>query len=99
MAITVFASSRSSSPGDEFYTDSWGRMLDQALTELRAVPPPEAVRAQFDQAYALAQQMADTMMRPGGVGNTDDGGTDFIDTLHQVEATPGMQECTFHGPR
>lgn len=84
--------------GDEFYTDSWGRILDQALTELRAVPPPEAVRAQFDQAYALAQQMADTMMRPGAVG-TDDAGTDFIDALHQVEATPGMQECTFHGPR
>jgi hypothetical protein len=39
------------------------------------------------------------MMRPGAVGDTDDGGTNFIDALHQVEATPGMQECTFHGPR
>jgi hypothetical protein len=89
--------------GPVFYNESWGRILDEALTELRAVPPPEALRAQFDLAYALVEQMADAMMRPGGVGDErqvgEDGSTDFIDALHQVEGTPGMRECTFHGPR
>jgi hypothetical protein len=89
--------------GPVFYNESWGRILDEALTELRAVSPPEAVRSQFDLAYALVEQMADAMMRPGGVGDErqvgGDGSTDFIDALHQVEGTPGMRECTFHGPR
>jgi hypothetical protein len=89
--------------GPVFYNESWGRILDEALTELRAVSPPEALRAQFDLAYALVEQMADAMMRPGGVGDErqvgGDGSTDFIDALHQLEGLPGMRACTFHGPR
>jgi hypothetical protein len=74
-----------------FYNESWGRILDEALTELRTVPPPEAVRAQFEQAYALVEQFADDMLS----GSLDD----TVDAIHQLEGLPGMQECTFHGPR
>jgi hypothetical protein len=72
------------------YNESWGRILDEALTELRTVPPPAAVRAQFNQAYALVEQFADDMLS----GSLDD-----ADAIHQLEGLPGMQECTFHGPR
>jgi len=75
-----------------FYNESWGRILDEALTELRALQPPEAVRAQFDQAYALVEQFADDM-RSGSLNDPT------ADTIHQLEGLPGMQECTFHGPR
>jgi hypothetical protein len=75
-----------------FYNESWGRILDEALTELRALPPPEAVRAQFDQAYALVEQFADDMLS----GSLEDS---TADAIHQLEGLPGMQECTFHGPR
>ena len=78
--------------GPEFYNESWGRILDEALTELRAVPPPEAVRARFDEAYALVEQLADAMM-------ISDTNPSLVDLLHQIEGVPGMQECTFHGPR
>jgi hypothetical protein len=78
--------------GPEFYNESWGRILDEALTELRAVPPPEAVRARFDEAYALVEQLADGMMN-------SDTNPNLVDVLHQIEGAPGMQECTFHGPR
>jgi hypothetical protein len=78
--------------GPEFYSESWGRILDEALTELRAVPPPEAVRARFDEAYALVEQLADAMMN-------SDTNPNLVDVLHQIEGLPGMQACTFHGPR
>jgi hypothetical protein len=77
--------------GPEFYSESWGRILDEALTELRAVPPPEAVRARFDEAYALVEQLSDGMMN-------SDTNPNLADVLHQIEGAPGMQECTFHGP-
>lgn len=42
--------------GPEFYNESWGRILDEALTELRAVPPPEAVRARFDVYFTRSRE-------------------------------------------
>jgi hypothetical protein len=62
------------------------------IAELRTVPPPQAVRAQFDQAYALVEQLADDMRS----GSPD---TNFPDAIHQLEVLLGMRDCTFHGPR
>lgn len=92
-AICTAAHSRVLKEGEPpYYSESWGRILDEALTELRTVPPPEAVRAQFDQAYALVEQFADEMLS----GSVND---PTADAIHQLEGLPGMQECTFHGPR
>jgi hypothetical protein len=91
-AICTAAHSRVFEEGEPrpFYNESWGRILEEALTELRALPPPEAVRAQFDQAYALVEQFADGMLSSN---------RNFVDAIHKLEVLPGMQECTFHGPR
>jgi hypothetical protein len=78
----------------EFYDESWGRVLGEALTELRALPPPDAVRTPFDRAYALVEQFADSMTR------SDTGAsTNFMEVLHEIEGLPGMRACTFYGPR
>lgn len=73
-----------------YYTESWGQILADALVQLRSVPPPKSLRAEFDRAYRLVDQLADGMIS----GNVS------IDVLHQVESSPlGLRECTFHGPR
>lgn len=90
-AICAAAHDRVSDKGrTSFYDRSWGRVLDDALMELRSVAPPQSVRARFDKAYGLVAQLAEGM-RSGQMS---------IDVLHQVEASGiGLEECTFHGPR
>jgi hypothetical protein len=77
-------------PAPAYYDASWGRILDDALAELRALSsPPETVADQYNQADTLVEQFADEM-RSGDVS---------ADTIHELEQIPGMQDCTFYGPR
>lgn len=78
--------------GSELYSDAFGRVLERTLLELRAMPPPLPVRAQFDHAYSIAERLADAMLAARS-------GPDVIDLIHELERLPGMRACTFYGPR
>jgi hypothetical protein len=74
----------------EFYDASWGRILDDALIELRALSRPQHPYTEgFDEAVAVAEQFAHDMR----AGNID------VDVIHELESTPGMAACSLDGPR
>jgi hypothetical protein len=73
----------------EFYDESWGRILDDALPELRALPrPAHPLTDPYDHAFDIAEQFAADMRS----GNVD------VDVIHELELIPAMLDCRFHGP-
>ena len=69
--------------------------LEEALTELRAVPPPEAFRDQFEQAYALGDQFVRLLRGQAPAGGP---GSNWRDVRHALGGQPGLSECTFNLP-
>ena len=60
------------------------RVLEEALAELRAVPPPEAFRALFEQAYGLGDQLVGLLRGAQG---------DIQGAVHAYGHQPGLHEC------
>jgi hypothetical protein len=67
----------------EAYDAMSARILEEALAELRAVPPPEAFRVQFQQAYALGDNLVGLLRNEPG---------DALD-VHAFGAQPGLGQC------
>jgi hypothetical protein len=62
-------------------------ILDEALAELRAVPAPEAFRAEFDHGYSLVEQLAQALHGTA---------TGTAATMDQIaQAGLGLFDCTF----
>jgi hypothetical protein len=77
-------------PGRE-YERVAAPVLDETLVELRSVPPPEAIRAEFDHGYLLVQQLAQGLRETG---------TDTANTIDQILGLGvGLTSCTFSLPR
>jgi hypothetical protein len=76
------------------YRDAAARILDETLVELRAIPAPEANRAEFDSGYALVEQLAQALRgsEPGQAENT-------VDQIHQHPLGLALERCTFGLPR
>ena len=68
--------------------------LEEALTELRAVPPPEAFRVQFEGAYALGDQFVGLLRGE----EPADPGASWVSVRHALGGQPGLSECTFNLP-
>ena len=69
------------------YEDAPRGVEREALVELRAVSPPEAVRSDFDHAYALLDQFAD------GERTTESDPAEFRNQVEGLEL--GLHHCTF----
>ena len=88
---TLRAREASGGVNGPYYTMQWGAILNEAVTTLRSLPPPASARTQYEAAYALIEQLADSMV----AGQTS------VDLLHQVEELSelGLQKCSLFGPR
>jgi hypothetical protein len=71
------------------YNAMAARVLDETITELRADPPPEPFRAEFEQAYEFGDRLVRELRREA-VG--DHG------IIHAFGGQPGLHECTFDLP-
>jgi hypothetical protein len=65
-------------------------ILDETLAELRAVPPPEPFREEFEYSYSVGDQVVRQLR---GEGDGDQG------AIHWFGGTPGLHACTFELPR
>ena len=68
----------------EAYRAATARVLEDALAELRAVPPPDAFRAEWESAYALGDRVVRDLR-----GET----TVSQDELHVFGSQPGLHQC------
>jgi hypothetical protein len=73
------------------YREAAAGVLDETLVELRAIPAPEAFRAEFDGSYALVEQLA------GDLRGTGAGQAATVEQIHQLRL--GLYRCTFNLPR
>jgi hypothetical protein len=69
-------------------------ILQETLVELRAVPPPEPFRVEFEAAYRLGDAMVSSLLSLSH-GYTDSG---YSDARHGLGANPALAECTFDLP-
>jgi hypothetical protein len=69
----------------EAYGAMAARVLEEALAELRAVPPPDAFRAEWERAYALGDQLVRELRAETTGGEPG--------VLHAFGGQPGLHEC------
>jgi hypothetical protein len=71
------------------YVEAAARIPDETRVELRAVPTPETIRAEFDNGYTLVEQLAQDLRETE---------KDQADTIDQIEAVQlGLTRYAFYG--
>ena len=95
-----------SAGGETANSQAAADIIDEALAELRAIPPPEASQARFEYGYRLLEQLADTL-RPSATATpptpidapppTPEADADLANLLHSIEYLElGLGTCAIN---